>query len=273
MAVVRSKSCDEVSRRAEAPNPFWSSRTALEWEVRRARPGHLPEVRDRDLPPVPGSDVEEEGCEGEPGRRRSRSRPGGESQLNSRATIFETPVSWETAGCSEGERRGKGGNGPGLRTEGPMRMEEDENKTGNSADNAAEPARGESTTTRLDDLQRSLEEELVLKLHEENMKLKAEVRRLQELEEVHPTPSWSGGSPVARERDELPPPPPRRSDWDEIRYTPNGTQVPRGPPPREECEELWKKLPQWPLESYDHEQSQQPSWRKTWGSRCKDSQC
>ena len=62
MPVVRSKSCDDVLRAVGAPNPFWSSRTALEWDVRRARPGHLPEVRDRD-PKVVKENLVDDGLE------------------------------------------------------------------------------------------------------------------------------------------------------------------------------------------------------------------
>lgn len=85
----------------------------------------------RDLPPVPGSDVEEEFREGEPDPVRSRSRPGRNSRQDSLGMIFATPASWETiqtTGQSGSERRGKGGQRPGLRTEGQMRMEEEESQ-------------------------------------------------------------------------------------------------------------------------------------------------
>ena len=255
MAVVRSKSCEEMSR-AGAPNPFWSGRAALEWELQRTRPGDLPRVGDRDLPPVPGSDVEDERGEGEPSRPRSRSRLGGDSRHESLGMVFATPASWETTGHSGSERRGKGGH-TGLRTEGPMRMEEDESQK--DAGEGAAARKSSSTAREVDELQRSLEEEVVRRLHEENMKLKEEVKRLQELEGQQSVKSWSEESEVAHERDELPPPPPRVSGWDEIRYTPNGTQVPPGPPPtQEECEELWKRLPKWPLDNYEIERGRQP---------------
>lgn len=255
MAVVRSKSCEEMSR-AGAPSPFWSGRAALEWELQRTRPGDLPRVGDRDLVPVPGSDVEDERGEGEPSRARSRSRLGGDSRHESLGMVFATPASWETTGLSGSERRGKGGH-TGLRTEGPMRMEEDESQK--DAGEGAAARKGSSTARDVDELQRSLEEEVVRRLHEENMKLKEEVKRLQELEGQQSVRSWSEESEVAHERDELPPPPPGVSGWDEIRYTPNGTQVPPGPPPtREECEELWKRLPKWPLDHYEIERGQQP---------------
>ena len=172
MAVVRSKSCEEMSR-AGAPNPFWSGRTALEWELQRTRPGDLPRVGDRDLPPVPGSDVEDERGEGEPSRPRSRSRLGGDSRHESLGMVFATPASWETTGHSGSERRGKGGH-TGLRTEGLMRMEEDESQK--DAGEGAAARKSSSTAREVDELQRSLEEEVVRRLHEENMKLKEEVK-------------------------------------------------------------------------------------------------
>ena len=255
MAVVRSKSDSGISE-VRTPNPFWSSRAALEWELQKARPEHLPEVRD--LPPVPGSDGEEERCEEEPGRGRSRSRPGGESRQHSEGLVFATPASWEATGQSGNEIRGKGGSRLGPRTEGPMRMEEEETYEKNGLKEREKIAKGRSSS-ELDELQRSLEEEMVFRLHEENMKLKAEVKRLQEIEGQQSASSWSEVSPGEADRREVPPPPPGVKGWDEIRYTPNGTRIPSGPPPTaEDCEELWKRLPRWPLESYDHEKGHQP---------------
>jgi len=60
----------------------------------------------------------------------------------------------------------------------------------------------------LDELQRSLEEEVVRRLHEENMKLKEEVKRLQELEGQQSVKSWSEESEVARTTR-----PATRSEW------------------------------------------------------------
>ena len=223
MAVVRSKSCGDVD--FGGPNPFWSRRTSAEWRLAQARPDHL-------LPPVPGSDEEGEVGVDDSCRGRSRSRHGEAHHGEPSGMVFTTPPSW-SMDIPQGEMRakGKGGVRPGSQTEGLMSFEEE----------------GEEhvawSTSHVDDLQRSLEEEVVRKLHEENVRLKAEVQRLQV--EQHPsTASWS-------EVSEVPPPPPR-SVWDEVRYTPNGTRIPSGPPPSAgECEELWQKLPKWPLDEYE----------------------
>ena len=156
-----------------------------------------------------------------------RSTPHGEPS----GMVFTTPPSWSMDIPQGGMRaKGKGGVRPGSQTEGLMSFEDE----------------GEEhvawSTSHVDDLQRSLEEEVVRKLHEENVRLKAEVQRLQ-VEQQPSTASWS-------EVSEVPPPPPQRG-WDEVRYTPGGTRIPSGPPSAEECEDLWQKLPKWPLDGYE----------------------
>lgn len=72
---------------------------------------------------------------------------------------------------------------------------------------------------------------------EENFKLRQEVEELKRLRECEPSSaSWSAVD-VENEKDySTPPPPPRRENEklerkEEPRWTPNGTQVPSGPPP------------------------------------------
>ena len=211
MSVVRSRSCGDAE---SVPNPFWSRRIADEWRLQQARPELLP--------PVPQSD---DGDDEVADRGRSRSRHG-----ETLGSVFATPPSWKAEEAREsGVEKGKGGVKPGPQTEGPMTFPDEGH---------GEEAGVKQSDPDLDRLQRSLEEEVVLTLHEENQRLKEEVRRLQECEQR-----------VQEVSRPSPPPPVKRSD---VRYTPNGTRVPDGPPPDDaEREELWRRLPRWPLESYD----------------------
>ena len=58
---------------------------------------------------------------------------------------------------------------------------------------------------------------------------------------------------TAGEETPRPPPPPGKpnsgcEDWELVRWTPNGTKVPRGPPP--EVQEV-SQMPEWPFEMYE----------------------
>ena len=230
MAVVRSKSCDDAGR-LTVPNPFWSQRTMEEWHLRRSRPDLLP--------PVPRSeDGDEEVDEKGSSQKRSRSRHDLEGhQEVSVGSVFATPPSWNMERPRDGGgEKGKGGVKPGPQTSGPMTFPEDEF--------GEEFGEKQSVPEEVDRLQRGLEKEVVKTLHEENLRLKAQVQKLQECEQRLSRSSWS-------EVSEPPPPPPPPGKWD-VRYTPNGTRVPDGLPPDDaDQEELWRKMPRWPLEKYE----------------------
>ena len=210
-------------------NPFWSEKTRDEWAVRYHRP--------TDLPPVPGGDdgdLEEEsqalqdgGADGRVGRskRRNLSRDGGRAIG---VEQFSTPASWEeTSKLSE-----KGA----VKTEGRM------------------PSVDEQHPCQTDDLQRSLEKELLAQLHEENVRLKQELERHKERSSRS---SWSAVSPVESAVPVAPTSTPPRSrtptrrekEKDDARYTPQGTRVPDGPPPSE----CLPELPVWPFETMTYE--------------------
>ena len=210
-------------------NPFWSEKTRDEWVVRYHRPS--------DLPPVPGGDdgdldeesqaLQDQGVEGREGRpkRRHLSRDGGRAVG---VEQFSTPASWEeTSKLSEKVA---------VKTEGRMPSDDGRHQRYD------------------DDLQRSLEKELLAQLHEENVRLKQELERHKERSSRS---SWSAVSPVESAVPAAPtstPPrsrtPTRRENGkDDSRYTPQGTRVPAGPPPAESLPEL----PVWPFEKMTYE--------------------
>ena len=98
------------------------------------------------------------------------------------------------------------------------------------------------STNVQDELERDLEKEVVRQLHEENWRLK---QKLQEMEEKERT-CGSGWSEVTAGGGTPPPPPPE--DWELVRWTPNGTKVPRGPPP---SDVRAPQVPDWPLDAYE----------------------
>lgn len=160
-------------------NPFWSRRTQDEVELRRQRP--------LNLPPVPGDDAEVErelagegdrpisgpagsGEEGR-GRVKSRDRDTGRPRMEK----FATPASW--AGQSKEASAVSEVYGPlGEKSEGMMPGDDD----------------SEENT-----LERELEKEMVLKLHQENVELKKQLEMMQQLGHSRTTPSsWSVLTPT-----------------------------------------------------------------------------
>ena len=214
-------------------NPFWSERAREEWQVQTARPEDLPDDEEMVMESRGSGDHQ-----GNRERSREERRTNTGKGRGQKSDMFATPPSSWTF------RDQFGGRGDGE----------------NQAD--------ESTTTREKDmsLQRELEKEVVDLLHGENTRLKREVeelklqRRVQEAKEVlknqemerermelerlrveimksSKSSAWSEVSPD----NGIPGPPPstprQTSFWkspdEEDRYTPQGTKVPRGPPPDE----------------------------------------
>jgi len=113
-----------------------------------------------------------------------------------------------------------------LKTEGAMNMETPE---GDGWVHAA---------TASDGLERDLEKALFEKIQEENQSLKLELERVRMMMKVSSS-GWSEVSGEGCQSPQPPPPPPERKE-EKNRHTPNGTQVPEGPPPTGE-------LPPWPF--------------------------
>ncbi len=109
-------------------------------------------------------------------------------------------------------------------------------------------ARGDLHPQVQDDLERAMEKEIVYQLHEENARLKQKVEQL--LQQQRTTPQSSQWSEVSATLEEVPKPPTTRTTLERQQCTPNGTPVPKGPPPVDE--DLWKRLPTWPLSGNRH---------------------
>ena len=169
-----------------APNPFWSERAVQELEIRNSRPVDLP---------VPSGDEDElldQAIQGEqsvpengPTSQESSKGKGGSTEglPAGRGERFSTPASWEDA-------KGNPSESVGLRTEGEM------------------PEDFGSGSPPDDGLQRALEQEVVEKLHQENLRLKSEMEQLRrsksQVGSGETTSSWSEVSEKW-----IPPPPPR----------------------------------------------------------------
>jgi len=244
-----------VRRGASVPaggNPFWSERATQELRLRMNRPLELPP--DGELHPVPGDDEEirrqleqedsgleavENGSEtesrGEPrqgrGRRRSRSR--NETQLAGMS--FTTPESWADQGAVQ---RGF------LRTAGMMPAEgEGERQPSRQVPSRTEGLAFSAGQDRDDDLQREVEKEVVRVLQEENEQLKLQVKEMMKKmgDKSGPPSGWSevSTSSPRQKRGEL-------RQKEELRFTPNGTQVPLGPPPGDQ-----PPVPPWPFPEWE----------------------
>lgn len=181
-----------------------------------------------DLPPVPGGDegdLEELPAlqEGERVGRSKRRLPSREARdsddRRSGVEAFSTPEFSEKAV---------------EKTEGRM-----------PSDDGLE--HGSASPYGVDELQRSLEKEMMAQLHEENLMLKQE---LEKQKEKSSRSSWSAvsltESAVPAAPTSTPPrsrtPTRRESGINEPRFTPHGTRVPEGPPPSDGL----PALPAWP---------------------------
>ena len=197
----------------------------MELRLAASRPMDLPPERH----PVPGDDEEirrqleqeeehdleavENGSE-ERGRRRSRSRLG----TPMAEVAFTTPESWMNQGAVA--TRG----GEPLRSQGAVFQ----------ADHGG------------DDLQREVEKEVVRTLQEENEQLRRKMQELmQKIEGKSGNSDWSevsAGSPRLRKG--------AADRREEVRYTPNGTQVRTGPMPVT-MEADHPPVPPWPFPDWE----------------------
>ena len=230
-------------------NPFWSQGAQLEYEIRARRPLGLPRA---ELFSVPDWEFEEgERAQYELGDRRHADGP--QETLQDR---FKTPSSWETV--SGGQSRTEGplptdGYGEqgvqpakpagrlGLRSEGQMQAEEPRFGTrvrdhGTSAD----------AMHGGHDLEREVEREMVNHLMEQNNSLKEQVQELRQ--EILKRRVERERTPPPR-----PPPPPRPttprvrpgSTQKELRFTPQGIQVPLSPDDNGMCYAEVPDFPSW----------------------------
>ena len=219
-----------------------------------ARPSDLPTgdeeaVEMGVLPPVPGGDRDPD-LEVRSGRGRSSSRAVEDRPRSSQGTSverkrplkFATPASWNG---STGSGKGRAVK-EGLRTEGRMPVDEGDHLQGaegllrEEAKKIAKRA-SESTGGRAqDDLERAMEKEVFMQFQDENMRLREELTKMQHMQvESGQQSVWSAVSE-----------PPKREVDDELRFTPNGTRVPDGPPPMDLTEKA-EMIPPWPLGSYE----------------------
>ena len=237
-------------------NPFWSERARDELRLQMSRPEDLP--ADGQGQPVPGDDEEvgrqleedsgleamengsEGGSRGEPRQERRRGRARSRLGTPTMETTFTTPESWTNQGAVN--------RGP-LRTAGMMPVD----SGGGSRPGGGEPLRSQgvafSADREGDDLQREVEKEMVQTLLEENEQLKHQMGQMKEwmkkIEEKSGYSDWSEvtvESPRAKRE--------RAHGVEALRYTPNGTQVPAGPPPVGGDEDR-PPVPPWPFPEWE----------------------
>ena len=177
-----------------------------------------------ELPKVPseGEDTSREGSvmsakpveDGTRGRGVSRNEQRNESrERRFEESKYKTPPS---------EREGVTGGG-GRQSEGRMK-----NKTGKG--------RGEKREREEPlELQRELEKEMVMLLRDQNAKLMAEVEELKarNAQTQASDQSWSAVSPTEASQPEPPQTPRPKAHNTGARYTPGGTKVPEGSPPKD----------------------------------------
>jgi len=198
--------------------------------------------------PVPGDDAQvlreleevEDEISGSPreGRGREKRRSSSREILgpSSGRSTFRTPVSWANHGAVSGKQ-----------TAGEMPLDESESSRGErfgpvrKSEGVFSPA-----VPRDDDLQREIEKEMVQTLKEENDQLRYQMAML--MKKMDERSNKSGWSEVTVES-------PRMknsngSGGEALRYTPNGTQVPVGPPPGGEDGGL-PPVPPWPFPDWE----------------------
>ncbi len=144
-------------------NPFWSQRTKEEWHLQAVRPADLPVPEDEETQKQLEQETEMPVMDSE---KTTRGRSRWPSPLRAQG-VFRTPQSWET---------GKGVGSVGLRTSGEMPTVEEAQRRMGRQTQGPEPGGDPSG----DSLQRALEVEMMNQLHEENMKLKQMLSRMQQ---------------------------------------------------------------------------------------------
>ena len=227
-------------------NPFWSQRAIGELVLQSFRPRDLP--MEGEMLPVPGDDAqvlrELEGEEVDSrvspreGRGREKRRSSSREVLgpSSGRSTFRTPVSWANHGAVSGKQ-----------TAGEMPLEESE---GPRSERVGPVRRSEGVFSlaapRDDDLQREIEKEMVQTLKDENDQLRYQMAMLmKKMEERSNKSEWSEvtvESPKAKRE--------KVHGVEALRYTPNGTQVPAGPPPVGSDEDH-PPVPPWPFPEWE----------------------
>ena len=227
-----------VGQRPEAEvNPFYSAKLRDRLALEAQRPVDLP------VPEDDGLDEPRPLLDG----RGNGERPGkghGVVSGPARSGCFVTPPSRRS------EHLGKPESGPvavprgmGERSEGMMPTEECLKTDGPMQKDSETPPQ-----QRYDELQRALETEIVDQLRRQNLKLLEELEALKQQQQQRvgsSTASWSevGGESGGRGRDQGPVGgldgrvTPRNLEVkvnEAMRFTPNGTQVPLGSPPKQD---------------------------------------
>ena len=204
-------------------NPFWSEKVVSEVRLRDLRPSELPPVPDDGSMAsrsnsARGTAGAKEGKgvgsmvtpqQGRGTQRRGRQVRSRSGDRRSNKRILENPGSTQSGA---------------FRTPPSSWMQ--------PAGGVQQPA-GDVQAT----VERELERQMFEYFKEENFKLRQEVEELKRLRECDPSSaSWSAVDVENEKGYSTPPPPPRRENEkverkEEPRWTPNGTQVPSGPPP------------------------------------------
>ena len=226
------------------PNPWWSDGARDEWRLMITRPADLPPVSPPmgSLPPVPRDDWDGEEMQGtlfdsgsnqlegmvkadlgvKQGEKRD-SRGKGHSDRMLGMGDFKTPPSRskEDHGSDQEQFHVRREKSDGPRTEGLMPC---------TPEMEAQQVHG-SEQAGQQSLEAALGEEITMQLWEENVRLRAALQRIEEEKKKGSISSWSEVS--ASQKAEVSTPR-RARKKDEVRWTPNGTQVPLGAPPRDE---------------------------------------
>ena len=205
------------------------------------RPADLPVPEDEETQKQLEQEAEGQPLEDVGARGRSRAPTRGSSPR--RLATFTTPQSWESG-------KGVGSSGE-LRTAGLMPTSEDDAEKamkGRSSTLSQGPEPGGEQEG--DSLQRALEKEMMNQLHEENMKLKQMLSRLQQSKGTGTTSAseWSEVSD-GKEEQQRGLHGSREVKKERIMFTPNGTRVPSQPPPMDRVGHVeMPELPPWPVD-------------------------
>ena len=213
-------------------NPFWSNRAKDEWVLQAVRPADLPVPEDEETQRQLEQETEIPVMDSE---KNTRGRSRWPSPVRAQG-VFRTPQSWET---------GKGVGAVGLRTSGAMPTVEEAQRRMSQQTQGPEPG---SEPPR-DSFQRALEVEMMTQLHEENMKLKQMLSKVQQSKGTGTTSTSEWSEVSGGGGDKIAPPLEQSSGWkDRIMFTPNGTRVPSNPPPLDrQCPVGLPELPPWPV--------------------------
>ena len=240
----RTKSLPPIG---DGTNPFWSQRAAEEYRIRNARPSDLA-ASAQDVAATPSPSARrgrDEGSQEERALQRQRSRSS-RAAFGTEGQYATPPSSWtfRTHEAMHGQ--------PELR-DGEISRDREEQSMQRALEKEVVGLLHEENV-RLKEVERLKREERirmelqmqVQKEFEERNKHQLELQRIkQAFDERNGKPrtpgSWSevsGSGTMGRE----PPPPPmtprtvsswRTPETEEVRYTPNGTRIPQGPPPQE----------------------------------------